>query len=347
MTKQVWRWCSALAWLAACGAGPDGASSARKDAANTDAALAQEVQDADTADTAAASFVVVNWNVGTVGGVGSDPAAVGFGKQQKAWSDEHYGNGLAFLPAVAEAKTWLATHPADIVAFQEIFDPALCAEIPLEAHVGFVCEGWQTGMPTVAEQLVGAGFVVACHPGKSDKCIAVRQTFASIDGCSGPLCRDAGFGYPISGCGKGARAARFVLRRPGGEVLHVRHVHGNSGLADSDKQCRVQLFQAALTDLEPGRHLVLGDFNTDPVRFAGLDPSADALLALTASGQPLQFLTEIGADTPPTYGGLVGIDHVLGVGLQGSCSHAGVSADLPAASTVGWWDHTPVRCLLQ
>lgn len=323
----------------------DAATIAVSDADATVTADADADASHDSAETAP-PFVVVNWNVGTVGGAGSDPAAAGFGPQQKTWSDTYYGNGLAFIPAVADAKAWLAAHPADLVAFQEIFDPAICAEIPTEAHAGFACAGWSAATPTVAEQLVGADFAVACHPGKSDKCLAVRKSFASIDGCDGPLCRDAGFGYPIAGCGKGARAARFVLRRPGGEVLYVRTVHGNSGMKDSDKQCRTQLFQAALTELEPGRHLVLGDFNTDPVRFASIDSSAAALLALTAPGQALQFLTEIGADAPPTYGGMVGIDHVLAVGVQGTCSHAGISADLPAASAVGWWDHAPVRCML-
>lgn len=289
-------------------------------------------------------FSVVSWNVGTVGGPGTDPAEYGFGKDQRTWSDSLYGNGLAFLPAIEDVRRWLWPQKPDIVALQEVFDPEACADIPHEARVGFVCASWQPGDTTVAQRVVPAGYTVACHPGKPDKCIAVRDGFARIDGCSGPLCRDAGTGFSIPGCGKGARAAHFVLRRPGGNVLHVRHIHGNSGLATSDKDCRKALFQLALSDLEPGAHLVLGDFNTDPVRFAGIDPSADALAALAGPGQPLQFLTETAESSAPTYGGIVSIDHVLAVGLQGSCAHPGISPGWPAATEVGWFDHRPVVC---
>lgn len=292
------------------------------------------------------AFTVVSWNVGTVGGAGTDPAAAGFGKDQRTWSDELYGNGLAFDAAIADVQAWLGAQAPDIVALQEVFDPEACASIPAEAQVGFVCASWQPGDPTVAQQVLPAGYTVACHPGKPDKCIAVKNSFASIDGCSGPLCRDAGSGFSVAGCGKGSRAAHFVLRRPNGAVLHVRHVHGNSGLADADKQCRNALFELALANLEPGTHLVLGDFNTDPVRFAGIDPSADALAGFAGDEKPLQFLTDTSADSEPTYGGIVSIDHVLGVGLRGTCAHAGITAGWPAATEIGWFDHRPVACTL-
>lgn len=305
--------------------------------------------DAEKAAPAAesAAFTVVSWNVGTVGGPGSDPAAAGFGKDQRSWSDELYGNGLAFEAAIADVQSWLLPRAPDIVALQEVFDPEACASIPAEAQVGFVCAGWLAGNPTVAQRVVPAGYTVACHPGKPDKCIAVKNSFASIDGCSGPLCLDAGSGFAIAGCGKGARAAHFVLRRPSGAVLHVRHIHGNSGLADADKQCRKELFQLALANLESGTHLILGDFNTDPVRFAGIDPSADVLAGFAEEGKPLQFLTDTSAASEPTYGGVVSIDHVLVAGLQGSCAHAGITPGLPAATEVGWFDHHPVACTLQ
>jgi endonuclease/exonuclease/phosphatase family metal-dependent hydrolase len=115
----------------------------------------------------------------------------------------------------------------------------------------------------------------------------------------------------------------------------VVHVHGTSGFEEADVRCRAAQIERAL-GLAGARTILLGDFNTDPTRLRGGDASADALAAGAARAQ-LGFHTDVGADAPPTYAGLVSIDHVLSDFAAGDCVSRSVTEMV-------YFDHRPQVC---
>ncbi len=295
-------------------------------------------------------IVAVTFNTGTTEGMGVGEED-GYGPAEAAISDMYYGDGLAWLPVVEDTERFFAEVQPDVVGFQEIFHPGECASIPTDAHAGFVCESWADGDPTVAQRVVGMGYQVACHQGKNDKCIAVRREFGTIRGCDSDLCMDFLDGAEVPDCGSGSRIGRAVVDRIDGSVLTVVNVHGSSGVAAEDTACRVAQFEQVFVDLdgEPAANgelnLVLGDLNTDPGRYDGVEASATRFAEL-ARERGFTFATEIGRTAPGSYGGLVDIDHVLSDGLSGSCRIPGVTDDEPV-SAVRYFDHAPVICELR
>jgi hypothetical protein len=240
-----------------------------------------------------------------------------------------------------------------VIAFQEIFHSDDCAGIPEEARQGWVCEDWLPGAPVVAQHVLGAGYQVACHLGKTDKCLGVRRGFARLRGCDDDLCLDGLEGVPVPGCGSGSRVGRAVLELTSGEELTVVSVHGTSGFGSSDVACRQAQFAQAFVDFGDGsgepaangaRNVILGDFNTDPGRATRLDASARALAEATGPGSRFRFLSAVGADAPPTYAGVFNIDHVIADRFAGACWSPGVGAGGTPVSPVVYLDHTPVVC---
>ena len=310
---------------------------------------------ADDDDSAAEplSFVAMTFNTGTSEGMGHDaPPDDGYGSEQAAISDTWYGDGLAWSSVVEDTRAWFAQTPADLVGFQEIFYSGDCATIPPEGQPGFVCEGWEPGDPTVAHTILGDGWQVACHQGKTDKCLAVRRAFGTIAGCDEDLCLDGLDGGEVDGCGNGSRVGRAVIELAAGGTLTAVNVHGTSGLSQDDEACRLAQFQLVFEDLGDGepaangeRNVIVGDFNTDPARLAGSDPSA-AYLTEQAEARGFSWHSQVGTDAVPTYAGLFNIDHVLSDGFTGQCWAAGVDVGRPDVSTVVYFDHKPTVCPL-
>lgn len=310
--------------------------------------------DDDSAGPPALRFVATSFNTGTTDGLPHDAAPDdGYGDEQAALSDTWYGDGLAWSAAVEDAAAFFASTEADIVGFQEIFWSDECAGIPVDAHAGFVCEQWQVGDPTVAQVILGDGWQVACHPGKTDKCLAVRSTLGRFANCEEDFCLEGLAGGQVDGCGSGSRVGRGVVELTDGGSLTVVNVHGSSGLSDDDKACRVAQFEQVFEDLGDGSgepaangesNLILGDLNTDPGRFLS-DPSA-SYFADAAEAGGFGFHTAVGPDAVPTYSGLANIDHVLSDGFDGDCWAAGIDAGHPAVSDVIYFDHTPQVCAL-
>ncbi|MCB9677470.1 MAG: endonuclease/exonuclease/phosphatase family protein [Alphaproteobacteria bacterium] len=281
-----------------------------------------------------ASFRAITFNTGTTEGLAHDPTFDGYGDVQAAWSDQYYGDGLAWAPAVDAVAAFLAGADADIVAFQEIFDPADCATIPADAQAGFYCDGWDGGA-TVAEHVTGADYQVVCHPGKPDKCVAVHERLGAI---AGPM-----EGFEVEGCGSGARVARIDI--PG--VATVVSVHGNSGLAEADQACRAAQVEAIFAPggLASGDvNLILGDLNTDPGRWVGVDTSAAAWDAHVGEGTGFHWITAVGPDSEPSYQGIVTIDHMASDTLVGDCFTPGVTAGTAPVYAGVYFDHHPVVC---
>lgn len=352
------RWMTLLGLLfAACGgAGADlhdAAHDAIPDTAVADAANDLSDLDADLGPEADdhRSFVAVTFNTGTSEGLADVNPDDAYTTQMGVYSDLYYGDGLAWTEGLTAVAAFFAEVDPDVVTFQEIFWPGECPGIPAEARVGFVCETWQPGDPTVAEAVLGEGWQVMCHVGKPDKCAAVNRRFGSFRGCDADFCLEGMFGSTVEDCGKGARIGRGVIDLVGGGALTLVGVHGSSGFGLEEQGCRVKQFEQIFVDLGDGApaasgelNLVLGDFNTDPFRLTG-DPSGKRLLDFVGPGRAFHFVSEAGVDAPPTYAAF-NIDHVFSDHLAGSCWHAGVDEGHEAVLPASYFDHKPAVCTL-
>jgi hypothetical protein len=340
------------------GSGLDGAVDAGGDApdpvdggtdATTDAAV-DAGQDAGF-DTL---FTVVTFNTGTTDGLPHDSDGDDYGEAQVDISDQHYGNGLAWVNGVNAVTAWFATLQPEVVTFQEIFYSGDCVNIPPAAQTGFVCETWSPGDPTVAQVLLGSGYQVACHPGKSDKCIAVKKSFGSIQQCGDPdFCLEGLDGTAINNCGGGARIARATIDLVAGGQITVVNVHGTSGVSFDDMSCRAQQVAQVFVDMDgaPGangaRNVILGDLNVDPGRVPGwLDPSVAAWNQYVGGNQPFQWVSPIGDNVTPTYAGALNIDHVVSEVFTGSCYAPGASSGYDPVYPNVLFDHKPLVCVI-
>jgi len=337
-----------LLW--ACAGGGDDAPDAIPDAVPDDSDAGSEA-DAPPDAAGPRSFVAVTFNTGTSEGLADADPTDRYTPVLGVYSDQYYGDGLAWLPAVEAAAAFFDQVQPDVVAFQEIFYTGDCEAIPAEARAGFICEAWQPGDPLVAQVVLGAGYQVMCNPGKPDKCAAVRDGFGRFRGCDADLCLEGMTGFTVDGCGKGARVGRGVIDRVGGGTLTLVTVHGSSGFSGDDQACRTRQFEQIFVDLGDGRpaadgdvNLVLGDFNTDPYGLAS-DPSGGRLLDFVGPGKAFRFVTAEGTDAPPTYAAFR-IDHVLSDGLTGTCWHPGVTEGRPPVLADRYFDHTPAVCRL-
>lgn len=316
----------------------------------------------DSAPFAEDSLTVVTFNTGTSEGiVGGETGADGYGPEQAALSDTWYGDGLAWLPAVEATRAFLAEVEPDVIGFQEIFWTGECTSIPEQAHAGFVCSDPTFIETTVAQAVLDEGYQVACHPGKPDKCVGVHPRMGRVQGCEDALCLDGLDGYPIEGCGSGARVARARIVDPSDASrvrLTVVHVHGSSGLTPDDQACRTAQVAQVTTDLGDGAPaldpsgptIVLGDLNTDPGRFTAADTSAEAWAQATAADNPLglRFVSDVGADAPRSYQGLADIDHVMATHHTGRCDATLLQPDAPhPVYAPAYFDHRPVVCTLE
>lgn len=325
----------ALLVLSACAGSPEGGAGGADSAA----------------DSGGLALRVVTFNTGTTEGMGHDEGPDdGYTAAHAETSDQWYGDGLAWLPAVAATRDWLARADPDIVAFQEIFYSGRCPEIPPEHHADFVCESWEVGDPTVASEVLGPDWQVACHPGKDDKCLAVHARVGRLAGCEGELCLEGLEGSGVEGCGSGARVARGRVELVGGGQLTLVGVHGSSGLTAEDQACRVAQVDRVFEDLGDGAPgadrspaVVLGDLNTDPGRWTGFDDSAVRWTEEVGEGLPFGWISAVGEDAPGSYGGVADIDHVASDVLTGDCWHAGLGGH-EAVSEARYFDHRPVVC---
>lgn len=308
----------------------------------------------DSAGSAALPMVVVTWNTGTTEGLDHDALPDdGYGSEDALLSDTWYGDGLAWIPAVDAATDFLQELQPDVVVFQEIFWSDLCAVIPSDAWGNFICSRWQAGDPTVAQKILGDGWQVACHPGHPDKCAAVRDTIGRFEGCDEDFCLEGLVGSTIEGCGKGARVGRGVVIKDGASPFTLVNVHGSSGLTADDQACRAAQVDQVFLDLGDGApaangkiNLIMGDFNTDPGRWADFDESAARWDQYVGGDSPFQWITQVGPDAPETYQGAANIDHVISDTFVGSCVHPGVSPDTAPVIDATYFDHVPAVCTI-
>lgn len=325
------------------------------DAGSPDAGAPPSGRDAGPPIDAArgAGLRVVTFNTGTNDGMRHDEGPDdGYGSAEAALSDAHYGNGLAWSRAIADTRAFFDALDADVVVFQEIFHPEECEAVPAEARSGFVCETWQPGDPSVAQAVLGPDYQVACNLEKPDKCAAVHRRVGRFRGCDADLCLDGLTGSRVEGCGGGSRIGRGVIELAGGGTLTLVNVHGSSGITLDDQSCRVRQFTHVFEDFGLGdgpaangeANLVMGDFNTDPVRLAVIDESARYLASQVGEGHAFRFLSDVGEDALPTYAGRANIDHVISDALTGRCFAAGITPGAVAPTEMRYFDHAPIVC---
>lgn len=293
-------------------------------------------------------LTVVSANIGTTTGLDHDgDVDDGYTSEEAAIADALYGNGLSWRPAEEAFAAWLQGVRPDVVGLQEGFYDPDCDEIEVDEHLDFICRERDGSLQV--RRLVGEGYQVAIAPGQTDNALAVRREVGAFVGCDEDVCALTGFETP-GDCGRGARIARGELALVGGEVLTVVLVHGTSGVGSDDEACRVSQVEQVFVDHGDGRpavgerSLVLGDLNTDPAAFAGADPSADRWSDFVGEGRDFRWHTEL--DGPPTYAGLVRIDHVASDAFDGGCVHPGVTPGEEAVWDTVYWDHVPVVCAL-
>lgn len=328
--------------LAACTAGDD---------ADPDSAAPTGADD--TNDTAGVRAVrIVSFNTGTTPGLDHDGTDDGYTQAMADAADALYRNSLSWRPAERSVAAFLADVQPDLAGFQEIFHDPWCADIDVDPALDFVCDDWTPGRRIQTLRVLGEGYQVACHPGKPDKCFAVRRALGTFRGCDADVCDDVVRGAIVEGCSSsGARVASAVIDLTAGGSLTLTHVHGSSGFALDDQQCRRTQLEAVFEGLDGAppladgaRNVILGDFNTDPTRFADFDPSA-AYLAAQAGAAGFTFLNDVRADATPTYGpGLATIDHVLSDAMTGSCRHPGVTPGTNPVTDATYFDHVPLVC---
>lgn len=349
--------CAVLSWvLFGCGGGADPAPDVAGDVASPGADLAVPeilVEAMETPDLLLTPppFLAVTFNTGT-GGSAPAEGNYGYNDEQAFYNDEYYGNGIAWVPFVEMTRDWFAKVDPDVVVFQEIFWPGECADMPPEAHPGFVCEGWQEGDLTVMEMLLGPDYQYMCNPGHPDKCAAVHKRFGTFQGCDESVCLEGMKGFKVDGCGGAPRIGRAAIDLAGGGTLTLVNIHGSSGLTEEDAACRVKQFDQIFVDLgdgEPGLNgpvnLAMGDLNTDPGRLHTSDASAARFNDFVGPGKPFHYITEVGMDAPGTYG-VLNIDHVISDHLTGDCWHPTVTEGHGPVMDAFFFDHLPAVCSL-
>ena len=74
---------------------------------------------------------------------------------------------LAWPLAIEAVKRFFEEVRPDLVGFQETLEENDCAPVPRDLRVGFVCEAWSSGAPSVVRQVLGRDYRVACNRGKA------------------------------------------------------------------------------------------------------------------------------------------------------------------------------------
>lgn len=304
------------------------------------------------ANAEADPITVIRFNTGTTQRLPHDQDRTdGYTSREAYISKEYYGNGLSWPPAIRAARAYLAASMPDIISLQEIFHSEECESIPDAQRRGFVCDGWEKGDPTVARTILGENYAIACMPGRPDKCLAVHVGFGAIRGCPpGSFCIDGLVGTPVAGCGRAARHGLVSIDLVAGGSLVAVAYHATSGLQPKDRQCRIHQIDQIRADLgklgsrSQRAVIVLGDFNTDPVRNFNFDDSAAHLFEWVKTSA-FEFYSEIDEDVEDIYPGRGKIDHVLGTGFEGDCRSPGSGENAPVFGRL-YFDHRPIECRL-
>jgi hypothetical protein len=340
------------------------------DTSVADTSMPSDSTDADSATSpgdvteAPRPLTVITINAGTTPGLAHDSdeesGRAPYSGATAGIVDESYQNSLSWNPAEARLTEWLALVDPDIVAFQEIFHDPWCDDInrPEDAPLDLVCGNYTRERPRQVRRLMGPDFQIVCGEGKPDTCIAVHTRLGPVTACDGQPenCLTTWDGFiPLSRCTSRDRLGRaFVASSNGRPAFNIIAGDGTSGLTVEDALCRRDIFSLVFDDKGDGVplvrpdaiNLVLGDFNVDPILFAGGDESADYLLEHIGDDHPFQWHSPIDPSGPRSYALGVSIDHVASDGLTGACVIPGSSPGVAPVWDRIYWDHRPIVCEL-
>jgi endonuclease/exonuclease/phosphatase family metal-dependent hydrolase len=230
---------------------------------------------------------------------------------------------LCLRPVEERASDALKALRPDLVGFEEILPPDLCARAP-SANPYNLCSR-PLSPPSQVERLLGAGHAHDCDQRFGWDCLAVKRRRLRLTPLATrpvqPACEDNGFTL---------NTATVRLR---GWPITAAVAHPSS----TDAVCRAQQLRDFFLSLPAaGPALLLGDFNLDPFREEDESVrewdrwvpshfrlvSGEELTSLPCGSSQLDP-TGLGLDTPvqPCTGPLSArtIDHVLVRGLKGDC----------------------------
>lgn len=240
----------------------------------------------------------------------------------------------------------LARARPDVVLLSEVITPEQCDALGSTVEASHVCHpSNRASEPDQARRLLGPDYTIACEPRRGYECIAVRKTFATIEGCAaGALCRGLlRSAPPVTGCDEGFSIAA-VTATIDQEAVDLIVAHPPSGLMPANVACRRDFLPAALSPKGTAGSLrqsplaiIGGDFNLDPFR---RPMDADVVFwreqvrfSASAAGGALVQHSGLPEHDPPYWSAWLTHqtwDHVLSEGFVGRCMTLGAQKGFPA-----------------
>lgn len=255
----------------------------------------------------------------------------------------------------------------DVVLLSEVITPEQCDTLGPTVDASHVCHPSNRATePDQARRLLGAEYTIACEPRRGYECVAVRKSFAKLEGCEpGALCRGLlRSAPPVPGCDEGFSIAA-VTATIDGQAVDLVVAHPPSGLMPANITCRREFLPAALAAKgAPGSlrqsplALIGGDFNLDPFR---RPMDADVVywreqvrFSASATGGALLQHSGLPEHDPPYWSAWLTHltwDHVLSEGFAGRCVTLGAKKDYPAldgamGTELERLDHLAQYCVL-
>lgn len=268
--------------------------------------------------------------------------------EAEAIASTTYADRLAHTEAIAEAADWIAETDPDVVVLQDLFDVRDCELVPADERAGFVCE--EDEPPSVARQVLGDSYTIACHDDNATACIGVHSRFGVPDGCEEEgECLDGAAGDAIEGCPGGARVGRVTIPLVEAELTMV-NVQASEGMSDPAQACRIAQFEQIWLEMDEDpaangdRSVVFGSFETDPARLARRDVSAARLIELHEAAEDFLFVTRTNNRSPGAYRGTFDLDHMTSNFYHGACLYSGIDDAVPSLGAR--FDHPAIRCEL-
>lgn len=265
---------------------------------------------------------------------------------------EGYAYNLCHVDVEERARARIAALSPDVVLLQEVTSEEQCDSLN-ELDPAFTChDEHRAEEPSQARRLVGDGYSIACASGAGFECVAVKASFAAIDGCTaGERCDDAETPPAPAGCDDGFSVSAVSVVTASGGSFRLVNAHPASGFQTA---CRAQQLRQMFELARDGPALVAGDMNVDP--WTDTDESVlvwDEHVGGTVDDGDKRFRYHSGpAEHEPPYPTSVNalstnvLDHVVSDFLEGSCVTLGEAPDSERLDGGEGMDHRALFCSL-
>lgn len=232
-------------------------------------------------------------------------------------------------------------HDADVIALFEVIDPERCATTDDPAHV---CGPHPGEDVASVRRIVGEGYTILCDGVGGYDCLAVRSAALTVDGCApNGRCVAATPPQPAACVGQADYSSVFAVDSTwNGRAIRWVVAHPYQAITDEEDVCRDAQLRQALIELPgDGDTVIVGDLNIDPHRLWPFYESPATWFAAVGRGKRFRQLHGGVWWPPPTWNGVLALDHLAVDGLSGGCT-VGAALDDGA----GRLDHRPLVCLL-